>query len=155
MSERSKAVHGRFCQWHNAGHDRFVMNFHRCASKAAPALVRIIVALAVLLPLGGCSLLGIKKKPGVPEATLPAWVGRIVMVDPVNRFALVDTGAPSQLAPGTKLLSFRDQSRTALLAATTESRPPFLAVDITDGLPSTGDQVALDESRPPQATPTE
>ncbi len=110
--------------------------------------------LAAAFLLGGCGFLP-KKKPNAPEATLPAWIGRVAMVDEGHRFALVDTGAPLQLAPGAKLLSFRDQRRTASLQATPESRPPYLAVDITEGMPSMGDQVALDESLPPPASPVE
>ena len=154
MREGSEAPRGRFGQERNAGHDPLGMDIHRCTREKIATLVPLFVAMGILLPLGGCSLFG-KKKPDVPEATLPAWVGRIVMVDAGNRFALVDTGAPAHLAPGTKLLSFRDQRRTAFLAATAESRPPFLAVDITDGLPSTGDQVALYESIPPRGAPPE
>ena len=75
------------------------------------------------------------------------------MVDAENRFALVDTGAPMKLQAGRKLLAFRDKQRTALLETTSESRPPFLAVQLVEGTPALGDQVAVDESRPPQAVP--
>ncbi len=119
--------------------------------RTVPLMASCLVAVAML---GGCGLLP-KKKPDAPEATLPAWIGRVAMVDQGHRFALVDTGAPMQLAPGAKLLSFRDQCRTASLQATPESRPPYLAVDITEGMPSMGDQVALDESLPPPAPPVE
>lgn len=122
------------------------------------------IALFALVALPGCSWLpkwgsgwnwfGLaRKKPEAPEATLPTWIGRIVMVDAENRFALVDTGAPMRLAPGKKLLAFREKQRTASLEATAETRPPFLAVRFADGVPAIGDQVALDESRPPEALP--
>ncbi len=107
-----------------------------------------VLGLCLVVFLSGCALLG-KKKPSVPEATLPTWIGRIIMVDIEHQFALVDTGASLRVAPETRLLSFRDQRRTALLTATAETRPPYIAVEITEGLPSLGDQVALDESRPP------
>lgn len=97
----------------------------------------------------------VKKKPEAPEATLPTWMGRIVMVDSGNRFALVDTGAPVRLPAGQKLLAFRDRQRTAVLETTAESRPPFLAVKLLEGMPATDDQVAVDESRPPQAVPAD
>lgn len=97
----------------------------------------------------------VKKRPEAPEATLPTWMGRIVMVDAGNRFALVDTGAPVRLPAGQKLLAFRDQQRTALLETTAESRPPFLAVKLLEGMPAADDQVAVDESRPPQAVPAD
>lgn len=95
----------------------------------------------------------VKKKPAAPEATLPTWMGRVVMVDGENRFALVDTGAPVRVQAGQKLLAFREKQRTAVLETTPESRPPFLAVKLLDGMPAVDDQVAVDESRPPQAVP--
>lgn len=115
-----------------------------------PARILMLVALLS----AGCGMFS-KKEPEAPGATLPTWLGRVVMVDAAHRFALVDTGAPVQLSPGAKLLAFRDQRKTASLLATTDSKPPFLALEITEGMPSTGDQVALDESRPPEALPTE
>jgi len=124
----------------------------------------LVLALA-LMP--GCSLLPktprwaegwfglVKKKPEAPEATLPTWMGRVVMVDAENRFALVDTGAPLKLPPGQKLLAFREKLRTAILETTSEIRPPFLAVKLVEGVPALDDQVALDESRPPEALPAD
>ena len=124
----------------------------------------IVLTGAVVL-VTGCSLLPrtpkwaegwfglVKKKPEAPEATLPTWTGRVVMVDPENRFALVDTGAPLRLPAGQKLLAFREKQRTAVLEMTPESRPPFLAVKLLEGMPAVDDQVAVDESRPPQALP--
>ncbi len=104
----------------------------------------------------GCGIFSKKdREPEAPGATLPVWLGRVVMVDAVHRFVLVDTGAPVRLDPGAKLLAFRDQRRTASLVATPDSKPPFLALEITEGMPSTGDQVALDESHPPEALPAE
>lgn len=97
----------------------------------------------------------VKKKPEAPEATLPTWMGRVVMVDTENRFALVDTGAPIRLEPGRRLLAFRDKQRTAVLETTTETRPPFLAVELVEGTPALEDQVALDESRAPEALPAD
>ncbi|MBJ7258005.1 MAG: hypothetical protein JHD33_00585 [Chthoniobacterales bacterium] len=113
-----------------------------------------LLASCSLLPKWGDGWFGlVKKKPEAPEATLPTWIGRVVMVDAGNKFALVDTGAPMRLAPGRKLLAFREKQRTALLETTAETRPPFLAVQLLEGVPAMGDQVALDESRPPEAMP--
>jgi hypothetical protein len=126
----------------------------------------LFLALALAL-MPGCSWLPktpkwaegwfglVKKKPEAPEATLPTWMGRVVMVDAENRFALVDTGAPLKLPPGQKLLAFREKLRTAVLETTSEMRPPFLAVKLIEGVPALDDQVALDESRPPEALPTD
>jgi len=107
----------------------------------------------LLLALGcpGCSLLGWgRKKEEVPEASLPSWVGRVVMVDEAHGFVLIDTGATMTLDPGAVVLTFREQSRTASLRVTKEARPPYIALEIIDGSPAIGDQAALDESRAPQ-----
>lgn len=129
---------------------------------------RLLSSILVVAVLGmaGCSWLPkwgsgwnwfglVKKKPEAPEATLPTWIGRVVMVDAENKFALVDSGAPLRLPPGKKLLAFREKQRTALLETTDETRPPFLAVQIVEGMPSLEDQVAVDESRPPEALPAD
>jgi hypothetical protein len=124
----------------------------------------LTVFVSGLFAAPGCSLLPkwgegwfglIKKKPEAPEASLPTWIGRVVMVDTGNRFALVDTGAPMRPPPGQKLLAFREKQRTALLETTGETRPPFLAAQIVEGMPAIDDQVAVDESRPPQALPSD
>jgi len=127
-------------------------------------MTRCVLCLFLAVALPACSWLPkwgdgwfglVKKKPEAPEATLPAWIGRVVMVDGENKFALVDTGAPLRLPPGKKLLAFREKQRTALLETTDETRPPFLAVQIVEGMPSLQDQVAVDESRPPEALPAD
>lgn len=123
-----------------------------------------VVLVAAFCGLTGCSWLPkwgdgwfglVKKKPEAPEATLPTWIGRVVMVDAENRFALIDTGAPMRLPAGQKLLAFREKLRTAVLETTDDIRPPFLAVQLVEGTPSVDDQVAVDESRPPQALPAD
>jgi len=109
---------------------------------------RPLVALLAAAGLTGCGLW--PKKPGddIPEATLPMWVGRVVMVDAAHRFALIETVGPVRLQPGARLLAFRDAGRTAVLELTSESRPPYLAADLLEGTPALDDRVALDESRP-------
>lgn len=125
-------------------------------------LLALVSAGLVLIP--GCSLLPkfgggwnwfglVKRKPEAPEATLPTWIGRVVMVDAENRFALIDTGAPLRLPPGQRLLAFREKQQTAVLETTGEMHPPFLAVQLADGTPAIDDQVAVDESRAPEALP--
>jgi hypothetical protein len=111
---------------------------------------------AVLLCAGpGCALLG-PKEPQIPEATLPAWIGRVVMVDATHRFVLVDTGAGTPLAAGTDVVTLRDKRRTSLLRVTDEARPPYVAMEILEGTPALGDQAVVDESGPePTAAPTE
>lgn len=106
------------------------------------------------LGLAACGLLG-KKQPEAPEATLPTWLGRVVMVDTTHRFVLIDAGMGARLAAGSRLLAFRDRRVAAVLEPTAESRPPYVAATILEGAPASGDTIALDESREPEAPPTE
>jgi hypothetical protein len=108
------------------------------------------LTLVGLLVAPGCTLLG-KKNKDVPEATLPSWLGRVVMVDAVHRFALVDTGAPVRPPVGAPVMTFRDKQRTSTLRVTEEARPPYLALEIIEGLPALDDKAALDETRPVDA----
>ena len=116
-------------------------------------VLRALLVLGVAL-CTGCGLLP-KKQPEAPEATLPTWIGRVVMVDAAHRFALVETSLPPRLEPDARLLAFRDRRVTAELAVTPENRPPYLAVNILSGMPASGDTVALDESRPVEDLPPE
>jgi hypothetical protein len=115
--------------------------------------LRALLILCAALT-AGCGLLP-KKQPEAPEATLPTWIGRVVMVDTTHRFALVETSLPPRLEPDARLLAFRDGRVTAGLAVTPENRPPYLAVTIVSGMPASGDTVALDESRPAEDLPPE
>ena len=117
---------------------------------------RLSLAAAVLVLAGsGCALFG-PKEPEIPEATLPAWIGRVVMVDATHRFVLVDTGAGMALAAGTDVMTLRDKRRTALLRVTDEVRPPYVAMEILEGAPALGDQAVIDEGRrEPAAPPSE
>jgi hypothetical protein len=118
-------------------------------TKLWPAL--LLLALACQ----GCSLVGWgRKKEEVPEASLPSWLGRVVMVDEAHGFVLIDTGATMTLEPGAVVLTFREQSRTSSLRVTKEARPPYIALEIIEGSPAIGDQAALDESRAPRPAAT-
>jgi len=111
--------------------------------------------LLLALACQGCTLLGWgRKKEEVPEASLPAWLGRVVMVDEAHGFVLVDTGAPMTLEPGATVLTFREKSPTGSLRVTKEARPPYIALEIIEGAPAIGDQAALDESRAPEPAAT-
>lgn len=105
------------------------------------------LALVGLLAAPGCSLLG-KKNKDIPEATLPSWLGRVVMVDANHRFALVDTGTPVRPPVGAMVMTFRDKQRTSTLRVTEEVRPPYLALEILEGLPALDDKAAMDETLP-------
>lgn len=107
---------------------------------------RFIFAVLLSGALTGCNLFP-ARKPEAPAATLPSWMGRVVMVDKEHGFALVDTGAPVFLPVGAKLLAFSEGRRTAVLRVTAENRPPYLALEILEGEPQVENEVALDESR--------
>jgi len=107
---------------------------------------RVVFAVAWSALLAGCALFP-ARKPEAPSATLPSWMGRVVMVDTAHGFALVDTGAPVFLPVGAKLLSISEGRRTAVLRVTAENRPPYLALEILEGQPRVDDEIALDESR--------
>ena len=112
-----------------------------------------------VLAASGCTvlqpLLG-PKKPEIPEATLPAWIGRVVMVDMTHRFVLVETGASAAPSTGTEVLTVRDKRKTSILRATGEARPPYVAMEILKGEPALGDQAAIDESgSAPALSPSE
>lgn len=113
-------------------------------------------AVAILvfasLALSGCALFG-KKKKAIPEATLPTFLGRVVMVDTEHRFVLLDSGAAAALAPGTQVVTFRDKRRTAVLRTTGESQPPYVALGIVAGEPALGDQAALEDAARAPAAP--
>lgn len=96
--------------------------------------------------LGGCALFR-SKAPVIPDATLPSWIGRVVMVDSVNRFVLVDTGAGVHPPPGGAVMTLREKRRTGLLQVTEDARPPYVAMQILEGDPQLGDQAVLDEGR--------
>lgn len=111
--------------------------------------IRQMALLCAAALLSACGVLG-KKPEDVPGATLPTRVGRIVMVDAAHRFALLDAGTARNLAPRAELIALRDRKTAATLVLTAESRPPFLAAEITSGMPVVGDSVFLDESLPPE-----
>lgn len=101
----------------------------------------------------GCALFGTKKQD-IPEATLPSWIGRVIMVETGHRFVLVDVGAGSGPAAGTAAMAYREKRRTAQLIVTKESRPPYIAMEVIEGGPALGDQVVADERVVPPAAPT-
>ena len=101
----------------------------------------------------GCALFGTKKQD-IPEATLPSWIGRVIMVETGHRFVLVDVGAGSGPAAGTAAMDYREKRRTAQLIVTKESRPPYIAMEVIEGGPALGDQVVADERVVPPVAPT-
>lgn len=115
-------------------------------------VLRLLLALAVLGPLlTACAAR--KKSDAPPAATLPTWLGEVVMVDAERRFVLVDTGAGTRIPPDTLLQAYTGLQPSAKLSASADARPPFLVADIVAGAPRAGDRIVLDEARPPRAVP--
>jgi hypothetical protein len=110
-------------------------------------------AAGIILCGAGCALFGTKKQD-IPEATLPSWIGRVIMVETGHRFVLVDVGAGSGPAAGTAAMAYREKRRTAQLIVTKESRPPYIAMEVIEGGPALGDQVVADERVVPPVAPT-
>ena len=112
------------------------------------------VAAGIIFCGAGCALFGTKKQE-IPEATLPSWIGRVIMVETGHRFVLVEVGAGSGPAAGTAAMAYREKRRTAQLIVTEESRPPYIAMEVIEGGPALGDQVVADESVVPPGAPAD
>ncbi len=92
---------------------------------------------AFLFPFSGCA--SPEKK-----ATAPAHVhiGQVALVNEEKRFVLIDLGSNLYLPePGLVLTSDNGAGGVAHLKTTPEQKRPFVAADIIDGMPATGDQV--------------
>ncbi len=113
---------------------------------------RKALLLAVLLPALASCAGGARKKKGPPAASLPTWLGEVVLVDEEFRFALLDTGG-ARIPPDTLLVSYSGQQPSAKLMASRDARPPYLVADVASGMPHKGDRIALNEERPPRAVP--
>ncbi len=107
-------------------------------------IFQVFAAAGIVFGNLGCALFG-PREPEIPEATLPSWIGRVIMLETEHRFVLVDVGAGAGPAPGTAAMAFRDKRRTAQLVVTEESRPPYVAMEVLEGGPALGDEVVADE----------
>lgn len=116
-------------------------------------MLQVSAAAGIIFCGPGCALLGAKKQE-IPEATLPSWIGRVIMVETGHRFVLVDVGAGSGPAAGTAAMAYRERRRTAQLIVTEESRPPYVAMEVIEGGPALGDQVVADDRVVPPVGPS-
>jgi hypothetical protein len=80
-----------------------------------------------------------KKKP--PKAEAVQMIGTIKMVNKEEKFVLIDTLVYQSAGSDDVLICISNQQQTATLRSSSLRNPPFLVADITDGLPSPGDQV--------------
>ena len=75
-------------------------------------------------------------------------VGEVAYVDDAEQFVLIRALTGIQLAPEATLETRRDGKRTALLRATPEKKNVFLAADLLEGTPQTGDGVFPSNAKP-------
>lgn len=81
-------------------------------------------------------------------------IGEVAYVDDAEQFVLVRALAGIQLAPEATLETRRDGKRTALLRATPEKKNAFLAADLLEGTPQTGDGVFPSTAKPNPLKPS-
>jgi len=117
-------------------------------------ILQVSAVAGIIFCSAGCALFG-PKEPEIPEATLPSWIGRVIMIETEHRFVLVDVGPGAGPASGSAAMAYRDKRRTAQLVVTEESRPPYVAMEVLEGGPALGDQVVADERVDPPAAPAE
>jgi len=115
-------------------------------------ILQVSAVAGIIFCGAGCALFGPKEQE-IPEATLPSWIGRVIMIETEHRFVLVDVGPGAGPASGSAAMAYRDKRRTAQLVVTEESRPPYVAMEVLEGGPALGDQVVADERVTPPAAP--
>ena len=80
-------------------------------------------------------------------------VGEIAYVDDAERFVLIRALTGLHLPPEAGLETRRDGKRTALLRATPEKKNSFLAADLLEGTPQSGDAVFPSTAKPKPGKP--
>ena len=80
-------------------------------------------------------------------------VGEVAYVDDAEQFVLIRALTGIQLAPEATLETRRDGKRTSLLRATPEKKNAFLAADLLEGTPQTGDGVFPSTAKPSPLKP--
>ena len=80
-------------------------------------------------------------------------VGEVAYVDDAEQFVLIRALTGINLPPQAALETRRDGKRTALLRATPEKKNSFLAADLLEGSPQTGDGVFPSTVKPKPVKP--
>ena len=75
-------------------------------------------------------------------------VGEVAYVDDAEQFVLIRALTGIHLTPEAMLETRRDGKRTALLRATPEKKNAFMAADLLEGTPQTGDGVFPSTAKP-------
>lgn len=73
----------------------------------------------------------------------PRKVGKVLMVNMLGAFVLIETGTNAAPVQGTALKTMRDGVETGVLTVSGERRGTVIAADITTGTPALGDDVML------------
>ena len=111
-----------------------------------------LLALLVTFAGSGCGLLRRKKKPQPKgEEIARVVIGRVEMVNPEAKFALIHTFFRTALPAGAVLVSANDLGDTAQMKLSPEHKGIFLTADITSGEPAKGEPVFWDRAASPAA----
>ncbi len=101
------------------------LSFHR-------ALVSILLLFAT-----GCSTT--RKAPSEPSK--PQLIGTVMMVNPVQKFALINLESGYSPNAGKALKCFSGDIESGILSVSPEKKRSFIIADIVSGAPVKGDKV--------------
>lgn len=82
-----------------------------------------------------------KKKPPIPAAVVPLWIGTIKVVNSGERYVLIDSNLTVAIPPGEILNAVGNDFETGTVRTTADRVHPFFIADIASGNPSVGDRV--------------
>jgi hypothetical protein len=82
-----------------------------------------------------------KKKPEIPMAQAPLWIGTIKVVNSSERYVLIDSQITIALPPGEILNSVGNDFESGTVRTTADRVHPFFIADIASGNPAVGDRV--------------
>ena len=110
--------------------------------------IRAVLFAAMIFAGSGCATL--KKMKVLPRretkrATavhpVPQRIGTIALVNPSEKFVLIDTGLAPVPSVGTALKSFTGETESGVVTVGNVNRRPFVVADIVQGTPVKGDAV--------------
>lgn len=82
-----------------------------------------------------------KPKQKVPVAVPPRWIGVIRVVNPADKYVLIDSQQTLSMKPGDVLTSVGNDYESGTVRVSADKNPPFFIADIASGSPSVGDRV--------------
>lgn len=106
-----------------------------------PRLLLLFLTLLITFTGAGCGLLR-RKKPQPPSPASPKVViGRVEMVNPELKFALIHTIERAAIPAGSDLITANEAGETARLKMSPERKGVFMTADIVSGEPMKGETV--------------